>query len=66
MRPRVAPGSDALCFRLDESPIVESEGVQPGMVLDFDAERQVVGVEILHLGSRVAPEQLRTLQFETA
>lgn len=66
MRLKVDPGSDALYFRLDESAIVESEEVQPGIVLDFNAEGQVVGVEILHLSSRVAPEQLRTLQFETA
>lgn len=66
MRLKVDPASDALYFRLDESPIIESEEVQPGVVLDFNAEGQVVGVEILNLSSRVAPEQLRTLQFETA
>lgn len=58
--------SDALYFRLDDSPVVESEEVQPGVILDFNASGRVVGVEILELSSRVAPEQLRTLQFETA
>ena len=57
---------DALYFRLDDSPVVESEEVQPGVILDFNASGRVVGVEILELSSRVAPEQLRTLQFETA
>jgi len=58
--------NDALYFRLDESTIVESEEVQPGIVLDFDAQGRMVGIEILHLSSRVALEKLRTLQFETA
>jgi len=58
--------SDALYFRLDESAIVESEEVQPGVILDFNADNQVVGIEILNLTDRVAPERLRILQFETA
>lgn len=66
MRLKVDRENDALYFRLDESAIVESEEVQPGIVLDFDAQGRMVGIEILHLSSRVALEKLRTLQFETA
>lgn len=58
--------NDVLYFRLDESSIVESEEIQPGVILDFDAQGRVIGIEILQLSSRVAPEQLRALQFETA
>jgi uncharacterized protein YuzE len=65
MRLKVDKGNDALFFRLDESSIVESEEVQPGVILDFDAHGKVVGVEILDLSSRMMPEQLRVLQFET-
>jgi uncharacterized protein YuzE len=65
MRLKVDKENDALYFRLDESPIVESEEVQPGVVLDFNAEGKVVGVEILSLSSRVKPEQLNVLQYET-
>ncbi|MBC7260450.1 MAG: DUF2283 domain-containing protein [Chloroflexi bacterium] len=65
MRLKVDRENDALYFRLDESTIVESEEVQPGIVLDFDAQGRVIGIEILHLSSRVALEKLRTLQFET-
>jgi uncharacterized protein YuzE len=63
MRLKVDQESDALYFQLDESAIVESEEVQSGVVLDFDAEGHVVGIEILHLSSRVAPERLWTLHF---
>ena len=47
MRIKVDEANDALYFRLNESAIVESEEVQTGVILDFDAQGQVVGVEIL-------------------
>ena len=66
MRLKIDKENDALYFRLDESAIVESEEVQPGVILDFDKECRVVGVEILALSTRTTPEKLRVLQFETA
>jgi uncharacterized protein YuzE len=65
MRLRVDKENDALYFRLDESAIVDSEEVVPGVILDFDKDGRVVGVEILALSRRMEPEQLRILQFET-
>jgi len=66
MRLKIDKENNALYFRLDESAIVESEEVQPGVILDFNADNQVVGIEILNLTARVAPDRLRILQFETA
>lgn len=66
MRLRIDHESDALYFRLDESEIIESEEVQPGIILDFDREGKVSGIEILSLSTRVPTEKLRMLQFETA
>jgi len=65
MRLKIDKESDALYFRLDETAVVESEEVQPGVILDFDKENRVVGIEILGISSRVPIEKLRTLQFET-
>ena len=65
MRLKVDRESDALHFRLDESAVVESEEVQPGVILDFNAEGQVVSIEILNLSTRATPEQLRIFQLET-
>jgi uncharacterized protein YuzE len=65
MRLKVDKENDALYFRLDESSIMESEEVQPGIILDFNAEGKVVGIEILNLSVRVTPEQLKVLQYET-
>jgi uncharacterized protein YuzE len=65
MRLKVDGENDALYFRLDESPVVESEEVAPGVILDFNSDGRVVGVEMLALSTRVESEQLRVLQFET-
>ena len=66
MRIRVDEVNDALYFRLDESPVVESEEIQRGIVLDFNGAGQVVGIEILGIKGRIAVEDLKRLQFETA
>lgn len=66
MRLKIDKENDALYFRLDEAAIVESEEAQPGVILDFDKDGRVVGIEILALSTRTTPEKLRVLQFETA
>ena len=65
MRLKIDRENDALYFRLDETVIVESDEVQPGVILDFDSNGRVVGIEILDLSTRIDPEKLRVLQFET-
>ena len=44
MRLKIDRESDALYLRLDESKIVESEEVTPGVVLDFNEQEEVVEV----------------------
>ncbi len=65
MRIKVDKENDALYFRLDENKIVESEEVQPGVVLDFNDKNQVVGLEILNVSKRTDQKNLSTMQFET-
>ena len=63
MRLHVDREADALYFRLDDSKIVESEEVSPGVVLDYNEAREVVGVEMLHLSRRSETMELATLEF---
>ncbi len=65
MRLRIDKESDTLYLRLDESKVVESEEVRPGVILDFDSEGRVVGVEFLGISSRATWEELSSLQFQT-
>ena len=64
MRLKIDKENDALYFRLDETEIFESEEVEPGIILDFDENGRVIGIEILALSTRTQLEKLRVLQFE--
>ncbi|MEK6303643.1 MAG: DUF2283 domain-containing protein [Acidobacteriota bacterium] len=66
MKLKVDPEADALYLRLDDSQIIESEEVSPGVVLDFNAQNQVVGVEILDISKRSPSLNPHELQFQTA
>ncbi len=66
MRIKIDKNSDALYFRLDESRIVESEEIRPGVILDYDKDNRVIGVEFLTISQRATKEELSSLQFQTA
>ncbi|MDE2836917.1 MAG: DUF2283 domain-containing protein [Chloroflexota bacterium] len=64
MKMQVDKQADALYFRLDDSPIVDSQEVSPGVVLDYSASNEVVGIEMLHLSKRSSTLNLSALDFE--
>jgi uncharacterized protein YuzE len=58
--------ADALYLKLDESAIIESEEVRPGVVLDFNADDQVVGIELLGVGKRISADALKEVAVQVA
>ena len=66
MRVYFDKAADAIHFRLDDSAVIDSEEVKPGLVVDYNAESEIVGVEILNVGKRVAEVNLKQIQFEIA
>ena len=44
--------ADAAYLALGRSKVASSEEVEPGLVVDFDTQNQVVGVEILYFRRR--------------
>ena len=46
MRVRVDHGADAVYLNLTDRPVQESEEVADGIVVDYDAEGRIVGIEI--------------------
>ena len=66
MKLHVDKEADALYLRLDDSAIVESKEVSPGVVLDYNEANEVVGVEMLRLSKRSSNLNLSALEFETA
>ena len=57
--------ADALYLDLDEAPAAESEEISPGVILDYNAEGKVVGIEMLYLSKRVSPEKIARMQIES-
>ena len=56
--------ADALYLDLDEAPAAESEEISPGVILDYNSEGKVVGIEMLYLSKRVSAEKLDRVQLE--
>lgn len=66
MRLKVDKQSDTLYFRLDEAEIIESEEIKPGVILDYDSNDNVIGVEFLRISSRTSQDELSSIQFQAA
>ena len=44
---------------------MESEEIRPGVILDFDDDDQVVGVEFLDVSKRAPENELALFEFTT-
>ena len=58
--------ADALYLRLDDAPISESQEVWSGIVLDLNADRQVVGIEVLDVRKRFPNSDPTTVRLDMA
>lgn len=65
MRVRVDHAADAVYLNLTDRPIKDSEEVADGIVVDYDHEGRIVGVEILDASKRTDdPAVLKQFSFE--
>ncbi len=53
MRATYDPEVDVLKITLSDTPIEESDEDKPGIILDYDRDGNVVGIEILDASTRV-------------
>lgn len=44
--------ADALYIHLAEGEVEKTEEIKPGMILDYDADGNVLGVEVLYVSKR--------------
>jgi uncharacterized protein YuzE len=60
MTPTVEYDADANAayIRFSAEPVEESEEVSDGIVLDYDAEGRIVGMEVLDARAHLSPELL--------
>lgn len=64
MRVTYDPRVDVLSIRLSSSPIEESDEDKPGVILDYDSNGNLVGIEILDASKRM--ENPRSLEYAVA
>jgi uncharacterized protein YuzE len=65
MRMRVDHAADAIYLNLTDRPIKDSEEVAAGIIVDYDHEGRIVGIEILDASKRTDdPEVLKQFSFE--
>jgi len=63
MRMRYSQEADAIYIRLKESKIVNSDEVSDGLIIDYNADGDVVGIEILWVSEKADLEQLIVQSF---
>ncbi len=61
MKVRYDPDANAVMITLREAQVVESDEVGPGVIADFAADGQIVGIEILHATHQI--ENPAKIQF---
>jgi uncharacterized protein YuzE len=67
MRMRVDHAADAVYLNPTDRPIKDSEEVADGIVVDYDEEGRIVGIEILDASKRTEdPTALKQFSFEEA
>ena len=66
MKLSIDKAADALYLKLEDSEPSESEEVSPGIVLDFDVDGRVIGIEILNLSERGDRVDLKSFVLENA
>jgi uncharacterized protein YuzE len=65
MRMRVDHAADAVYLNLTDRPIKDSEEVVEGIVVDYDDQGRIVGVEILDASKRTDdPEALKQFSLD--
>ena len=57
--------ADAAYVKLADVEIVDSEEVRPGVIVDYDAQDRVIGIEILHVRKTRPDINLGSLELES-
>jgi uncharacterized protein YuzE len=59
------PETDSLYVELNSKPSVDSREIDGGLVLDFDAEGNVVGIDIDHASQKLDLQTIETVALPT-
>ena len=56
--------TDTLTLTLNNAPVAQSDEEKPGVILDYDADGNLLRIEILDASRRVS--ETRSMQFQVA
>lgn len=63
MKIRYDKQTDVLYIRFSDAPVAESDGDKKGIILDYDAEANVVGIELLEASKKITdPDSLEYIK----
>ncbi len=65
MKLKIDQQADALYLTLTEAFSSRSEEVSPGILVDYDLEDRVIGIEMLYLSKRAPGMDIQRLLFES-
>ncbi|MGB9302044.1 MAG: DUF2283 domain-containing protein [Anaerolineae bacterium] len=65
MKLKVDQQADALYLTLGEAPASRTEEVSPGIIVDYDDQDRVVGIEMLYLSRRAPQAEIQRLLYES-
>ncbi|GAB6286997.1 MAG: DUF2283 domain-containing protein [Methanoregula sp.] len=66
MKVTIDPDADAVYMRLSDTRIHDSEEVKPGVILDYDDQNNLIGIELLRVSERVPQASLKSVLIESA
>jgi uncharacterized protein YuzE len=57
--------ADALYVHFREVYVAKSKEIEEGVVIDFDQNGHIIGIEILDVSERLMPQDLANISFES-
>lgn len=64
MKAHYDPEIDALAINWGDESIEESDEIEPGVILDYDKDGNVVGIEVLNASKKIKQLDLMKIQVE--
>jgi len=65
MKITIDSANEALYLRLYDSPIMDSQEIQPGIILDYDEDNRIVGIELLNMSQQIITNIMKNFSIET-
>ena len=65
MKITIDSANEALYLRFHESAIMDSEEMQPGVILDYDEDNRIVGIELLNKSQQIISNIMKNFSIET-